>query len=75
MVKLSDGKEYTADLYKLTIAEVRTMLTDSADKALEDACISKAYGIPAVSELPYPDYRLLIPDFIEALRKPLENPT
>jgi hypothetical protein len=64
-IKLSDGRELTADMYKLTIGEYRLLLDNEQPVDAGDESLGKVFGLSAseVTALPYPDYRALVTAF------------
>jgi hypothetical protein len=64
-LKLSDGRELTADMYKLTIGEYRLLLDNEQPVDAGDESLGKVFGLSAseVTALPYPDYRALVTAF------------
>ena len=76
MVKLSDGRELTADLMNISACEYRSLF-DNEQKAEEgDEIIGKAFSLTGeeVSNLPYLEYRRLMQDFFKAAKEPLSDP-
>jgi len=72
MIKLSDGKEIQLDLYKLTIAEVREIISGKR-KDDGDDLLGRVVGMTAkqLAALPFPDYRRITREFSKALNDPL----
>jgi len=76
MVKLSDGRELSADMMQITQREYRSLFDKDQKPEEEDAIIGKAFGLTAdeVADLPQPDYRLLGREFFRAAKGPLDDP-
>ena len=72
---LSDGREVTIDLNKISVKEFRASL--EKDQTFEDEykTIEKVTGLSNVGELGYEDYRRLIQAYIDKARAPIVNPT
>ena len=75
-LKLSDGREVTIDLYKVTIKEWRALLNPEQNQEDEYATLAKIIGWKPkdVADLPYPDFRLLGLRVSEKASKPLSDP-
>lgn len=76
MVKLSDGRELTADLYKISQREYRSLFDKAQPAAEEDAIVGKAFGLTAdeIADMPQPDYRLVVREFFDKAKEPLADP-
>lgn len=78
-VILSDGREITLDLCKMSVSEWRAMLrptaTEDAMRA-DDAVIARVAGLTLeeYDALPQPDWRLMVRRLIEKAREPLADP-
>lgn len=75
-VILSDGREITFDMSKVSLREYRAIFDKDQPQEEEDALISRASGL-TVDEylnLPYPEWRKLIMAFFAVARNPLTNP-
>jgi hypothetical protein len=72
---LSDGREVTIDLNKISVKEFRASL--EKDQTFEDEykTIEKVTGLQNVGEMGYEDYRRLIQAYIDKARAPIVNPT
>ena len=74
-VKLSDGREIKVDLYKITMKEYRDwFFNPQVEDEVADGYIVKVTGIKDASELPQPDYRLIVNRIFELSRQPLSDP-
>jgi len=75
-LKLSDGREITIDLYKITISEWRSLLDPKQKSEDEYALLAKVAGLKPkdVADLPYPDFRLLGKRVAEKASSPLSDP-
>ena len=74
-VKLSDGREIKVDLYKITMKEYRDWFFNAqVEDEVADGYIVKVTGIKDASELPQPDYRLIVNRIFELSRQPLSDP-
>lgn len=75
-LKLSDGREVTIDLYKITIKEWRALLNPEQKEDDEYALLAKVSGMKPkeVADLPYPDFRLLGQKVAEKASSPLSDP-
>ena len=72
---LSDGREFTIDLYKITMKEYRTWFFDpEVEDKVADSYIEKVTGIKKASELPMPDYRIIVNKVFELARLPVSDP-
>jgi hypothetical protein len=76
MVKLSDGRELTADMLKISIKEYRSLFKPDQPQEEEDTLVGKVYGLTVdeVCKLTQPDYRLIIREFFRAAKEPLADP-
>ncbi|MGW8250653.1 MAG: hypothetical protein ACWGO1_08420 [Anaerolineales bacterium] len=74
--KLSDGREVTIDLHKVTIKEWRALLRPDQPEEDEYATLAKIIGWKPkdVESLPYPDFRLLGTKVAEKASRPLSDP-
>jgi len=74
--KLSDGREVTIDLHKVTIKEWRALLRPDQPEEDEYATLAKIIGWKPkdVENLPYPDFRLLGTKVAEKASRPLSDP-
>lgn len=72
-VVLSDGREIELDLYKITLAEYRSLFDKSQDQAVEDELMCRVSGmtVDELHQLAYPDWRKLTTAFFEKSRNPL----
>ena len=72
--RLSDGRELTPDLNRLTISEYRALFTADQTADEGDAIIARVYGLPAadVASLPLLDYKRLSTALIAAAREPVD---
>lgn len=75
-LKLSDGREVTIDLHRVTIKEWRALLKPDQPEEDEYATLAKVVGWKAkdVENLPYPDFRLLGNKIAEMASRPLSDP-
>ncbi|MHC4334125.1 MAG: hypothetical protein ACYSUV_10300 [Planctomycetota bacterium] len=75
-LKLSDGREVTIDLYKVTIKEWRDLLNPEQAEEDEYATLAKVCGMKPeeVAGLAYPDFRLLGQKVAEKASNPLSDP-
>ncbi len=72
MVKLSDGRQVSADLTRMTIGEFRGLLSADQPEAEGDAILARVFGLePAeIEKLPFPDYRALSRELFDRARNP-----
>lgn len=73
-VILSDGREITFDLLKISLSEYRALF-DAHQPEEEDAVLARVAGL-TVDEyraLPVPDWRALAAAFFRKAREPLET--
>jgi hypothetical protein len=75
-VTLSDGRELTVDLTKISIREYRRLFIDETTLDEEDALLAPCFGLTLeeFQTLPYPDYKAATHAFFERARKPLADP-
>ena len=73
---LSDGREITFDLYKVTLEEYRALFSRKQAQEDEDVIMARVAGLEVEDyrKLPYPDWRRLTLAFFEAARSPLADP-
>jgi hypothetical protein len=73
---LSDGKEITFDLSKMTIREYRGLFSTTEDTDTSDGTIAKVAGLTLeeFQALPFPDYRRVSAKFFARAREPLTDP-
>jgi len=71
-VTLSDGREITFDLYKITITEFRTIRDPGQSDEVGDQLLANVSGLELedVQSLPYPDWRNLVDKFYEKALRP-----
>ncbi len=75
-VKLSNGKEITIDLYKISIKEYRSLFDREQPPETEDKLVAKVcdMNLDEYQNLPQPDWRLLVTTFFRKAREPLADP-
>ena len=75
-VKLSDGREITFDLYKVSLREFRALLNPERPDDEGDELLGRCSGLSAeeIGDLPYPDFRKLTRAFYNRARNPLADP-
>ena len=74
-LKLSDGREVKVDLYQITMKEYRDwFFNPEVEDEVADGYIEKATGIKDASELPQPDYRIIVNKVFELSRLPVSDP-
>jgi hypothetical protein len=74
-IKLSDGREVKVNLLKISMKEYRDwFFNPQVEDEVADGYIEKVTGIKEASELPQPDYRLLVNRIFELSRQPLSDP-
>lgn len=75
-VTLSDGKEITFDLSKMTIKEYRSILDPQEETDKSDGTLARVAGMELedVQNLPYPDYRRIANAFFKKCQEPLQLP-
>ncbi len=73
---LSDGREFTVDLNKLTIVEWRELLKPEQPQEEEFACLAKVIGVKPedVAGMGYLDFKLLGAKVFEKARNPVSDP-
>lgn len=72
---LSDGREVTLDLYKMSMKEYRAVFFDpKVEDAFANKVLENVSGLKKVEELPQPDYRMLINKVYEKSTRPLSDP-
>lgn len=76
IIKLSDGRELTVDLYAVTRKDFREFVNPRGKMEVEDQFVAKVTGltIEEVGNLPEPDFRLCVRQIIKAIREPLADP-
>lgn len=76
VITLSDGRELTVDLTKITIAEYRKLFAPETTPEEEDALLAPCFGLTVeeFQALPYPDYKRVTAAFFEQARNPLADP-
>lgn len=75
MVTLSDGRQISPDMKKITIQEYRQLFAKDAEQDFEDEIMARVFNL-SVKELlalPYPDYRLMVKSFFDAARDPVKT--
>ena len=75
-ITLSDGRQVSYDLSKITIREFRALFKTEQPDSEEWATLAKVTGLTAqeIGDLSYPDYRRLAKGFFEAAKDPLADP-
>jgi len=75
-VTLSDGRELTVDLTKISIREYRRLFKDETTPDEEDVLLAPCFGLTLeeFEALPYPDYKRVTKAFFERARDPLADP-
>jgi hypothetical protein len=75
-ITLSDGRDVSIDLHRITMREYRAIFADGRPQADEDSAIAKACGLTPEQfiDLPQPDARRLILAFIKLAAEPLADP-
>lgn len=75
-VILSDGREITFDLLKVTQKEFRALFSHDQPDTDGDAVVGRSCGLSAeeVGDLPQPDYRRLVRAFFKKASEPLTDP-
>ncbi len=73
---LSNDREITIDLHRISMREYRAIFDDGQLQRDEDATVAKACGLDVDEylDLPQPDVRLLIDAFLLAATQPLRVP-
>ena len=60
-LKLSDGREVDIDLYQISMKEYRDwFFNPQVEDEVADSYMAKVTGINDASDLPQPDYRMLV---------------
>jgi hypothetical protein len=75
-VILSDDKEITFDLSRMSIREYRGMFDPQEDDNKTDETLARVAGLTLdeLQSLPYPDYRKLARAFFSRCRQPDADP-
>ena len=74
-LKLSDGREFEIDLYQVSMKEYRDwFFNPEVEDEVADSYIEKVTGIEDASELPQPDYRIIVNKVFELSRLPVSDP-
>jgi len=74
-LKLSDGREVTIDLHKMSMKEYRAVFFDpKVDDELANKLLENVSGLKKVEDLPQPDYRMLINKVYAMSIRPLSDP-
>ena len=75
-VTLSDERQITLDLSKMTIREYRGMFDAQEDTDKSDAVLARVAGmtLEELQSLPYPDYRKIAKKFFARCREPESDP-
>jgi len=75
-VTLHDGRELTIDLYRVTMAEWRSLFDPKQAQAEEDAIVARILGIEAdaLRSLPFPDFRKAMKAVLDVGSGPLDDP-
>lgn len=73
---LSNGREITFDLSKMTVREYRALFDPKGKTEIEDKIISRVADltIDEYLDLTQPDWRLLLLTFFKRAREPLASP-
>lgn len=73
---LSDGRQITFDLSRMTIKEYRGLFDSSEDENKSDETVARVAGLTAeeLQSLPYPDYKRMANRFFAKCREPLADP-
>ena len=73
---VSDRKEITIDLTKITLREYRALFDKSQKPEEEDAVLCRVFDmtLEEYQTLPYPTWRKLTELFFERARSPLSDP-
>ena len=76
VITLSDGRELTVDLTKITISQYRHLFKNETTPEEEDALLAPCFGITVeeFETLPYPDYKRITKAFFDQARDPLADP-
>jgi hypothetical protein len=74
-LKLSDGREVTIDLYKVTQNEIRDWLWNPlVEDEVADEYMERVTGLQDVGDLLAPDYALITNTVIVRYRNPISDP-
>ena len=74
-LKLSDGREVKIDLLKISMKEYRDwFFNPEVEDDVADSYIAKVTGIKKASDLPMPDYRIIVNKVFEVSRLPVTDP-
>lgn len=74
-LKLSDGREVDIDLYQLSMKEYRDLFFNpEVEDEIADSYVEKVTEIKDASDLPQPDYRLVINKIFEKSQRPVSDP-
>lgn len=76
-ITLSDGREITFDLYKVSRKEYANLFDKKTTPAYETEIISRVAGITIdeMDNLPLPDWRKLALAFYKKAREPISDPS
>ena len=74
-VTLSDGREITFDLLKISQKEYRALFSNAQPDTEGDEIVGRCCGMSAeeVGDLPQPDYRRLVRAFFKRASEPLDD--
>lgn len=74
---LSDGREITLDLNRITLEEWRNLFHQEQPEEEGDKILARVCGLEAgeIVKLGYLDYRRLTKKFFERAREPLADPS
>lgn len=75
-IVLSDGREVTFDLTKISLREYRALFDPTQKQSDEDVILARLSGmdVDEYLDLPYPDWRKLVMAFFTVARQPLSSP-
>lgn len=75
-VKLSNGKEITFDLSKMTYAQYKGIFDAKEADKTSDTTLARVAGITVaeLNALLFDDYRRLFAAFLKKIREPLNDP-
>ena len=74
-LKLSDGREVDIDLYQISMKEFRDWFFNAQVKdKIADIYMEKVTGIKDASDLPQPDYKLLLSKVFTKSQTPIPDP-
>ena len=74
-LKLSDGREVEIDLYQISMKEFRDWFFNAQVKdKIADIYMEKVTGIKDASDLPQPDYKLLLNKVFAESQTPIPDP-